>query len=527
MSKPQDYAVTKTPHRKEEYSIDQILEFKRCADPVFGPKYFLDNYYYIQHPTKGSVQFEMFDYQSEMLEVIHNNKRAICLCGRQLGKTTLTAGYLLWSAMFIPDYTILVAAHIFSGAQEIMQRVRYGYEYCPDFIRAGVVKYNQGSIDFENGSRIVSRTTTENTGRGMSISLLYMDELAAVRGTIQDSFWASISPTLATGGKAIITSTPLSDEDLFARLWQGANKRIDEFGNPTDLGINGFKPFKALWHENPERDEKWERDQRAELGDEKFEREHNCEFIIDEETLIDSMKLTNLIGVEPLYKQGQVRWYKRPEKGNTYVVGLDPAVGTGGDHATIQVIELPSLIQVAEWQHNKTPVEKQISIMGEITKELTDVAGDDKVYYSVENNTLGEAHLVVIREVGEENIKGYFMSEPKVAGSSRTYRKGFNTTNKKKLACCTKFKNLVEKDKLTLKSKNLLSELKTFIASGAGYAAKPGDNDDLVTAMLLCVSMIQQLQTYDDAIDMSMRQGLEDDFEIPLTWFMGTTPFSL
>jgi hypothetical protein len=178
---------------------------------------------------------------------------------RQTGKSTSAAGYLLWYAMFVPDSTILVAAHKYTGSQEIMQRIRYAYESVPDHIRAGATNYNKGSIEFDNGSRIVSATTTENTGRGMSISLLYADEFAFVRPTIATEFWTSISPTLATGGKAIITSTPNSDEDQFALLWKGANKCEDEYGNPTLVGQNGFKAYRSFWNEHPDRDETWKR----------------------------------------------------------------------------------------------------------------------------------------------------------------------------------------------------------------------------------------------------------------------------
>jgi hypothetical protein len=157
-----------------------------------------------------------------------------------------------------------------------MQRIRYAYEFCPDHIRAGATSYNKGSLEFDNGSRIVSQTTTETTGRGMSISLLYADEFAFVRPTIAREFWTSISPTLATGGKAIITSTPNSDEDQFAFLWKGANKCVDEFGNSTELGVNGFKAYRAYWNEHPERDEAWAAEQRAQLGEERFRREMEC-----------------------------------------------------------------------------------------------------------------------------------------------------------------------------------------------------------------------------------------------------------
>lgn len=527
MSKSNEYTITKTPHKKEEFTFEQLLAYKQCVDPNFGPHYFLSNYYYIQHPVKGKMAYKPFSYQVGLIDTYHNHRFAIALMGRQMGKTATAAGYLLWYAMFHPDSTILVAAHKYTGAQEIMQRIRYGYENCPDFIRAGVTSYNKGSIDFENGSRIISQTTTETTGRGLSITLLYCDEFAFVRPTIAREFWTSISPTLSTGGKAIITSTPNSDEDQFSDIWKKANKNIDAYGNQTVLGANGFKPFKAIWNEHPDRDDAWENQERASVGDERFEREHNCEFVINDETLISPLKLKDMEGVEPIERQGQVRWYKKPSADFTYVVSLDPSLGTGGDNSTIQVLELPSLVQVAEWQHNKTPVERQIHILNEITKYLCEVAGDEHVYYSVENNTLGEAHLVVIREIGEENIKGYFLSEPYRAGQQRLYRKGYNTTNKKKLVACTKMKSLIEKGKLQINSKNLISELKTFIALGAGYEAKIGETDDLVTAMLLAVSMTLQLQSFDAEIDTVVKEGLGEEMEMPLPFYIGATPFSV
>ena len=438
---------------------------------------------------------------------------------RQTGKSTSAAGYLLWYAMFIPDSTILIAAHKYTGSQEIMQRIRYAYESVPDFIRAGAVSYNKGSIDFDNGSRIVSATTTENTGRGMSISLLYADEFAFVRPTIGREFWTSISPTLATGGKCIITSTPNSDEDQFATLWKGANKQFDEFGNPTELGINGFKAFRSYWNEHPDRDEAWAITQRAQLGDERFRREMDCEFIIWDETLINPSFLIEMDGLDPVERQGQVRWYKKPETQYTYLVALDPSLGTGGDPAGIQVFELPTLKQVAEWQHNRTPIQQQVGILTEITKYLAETVNPNNVYYSVENNTVGEAALICISEIGEENIKGIFLSEPKKMGGGRRYRKGFNTTNSSKISACAKLKNLIETRRMMVASRPLISELKTFVAHGASYAAKPGETDDLVMSLILIVRMAQMLQSFDSQLDYTMKDSLEDIVE-PMPFFI-------
>lgn len=520
MAKSLEGVLVKRAHVTESFTTNQILEFAKCADPVTGPEYFMSNYFYIQHPTKGRMLYQPFDYQTRLIYTYHNYRYSISLMPRQTGKSTSAAGYLLWYAMFIPDSTILIAAHKYTGSQEIMQRIRYAYESCPDFIRAGAVSYNKGNIDFDNGSRIVSATTTENTGRGLSISLLYCDEFAFVRPTIGREFWTSISPTLATGGKCIITSTPNSDEDQFATIWKGANKCIDSYGNETELGINGFKSFRSYWSEHPDRDEKWANEQRAQLGDERFRREMDCEFIIWDETLINPGHLVEMQGVEPIERQGQVRWYKRPNSSNTYLVALDPSLGTGGDPAAIQIFELPSFNQIGEWQHNRTPVQQQVGILSEIVKYLSESVPITNIYYSVENNTLGEAALVSINEVGEDNIKGIFLSEPhKMGGGGTRFRKGFNTTNKSKISACAKLKNLIETKRMSIYSKNLISELKTFVATGSSYAAKPGETDDLVMSLVLIVRMAQLLQSYDAQLDNAMRDTLDDIIE-PMPFIM-------
>ena len=513
MSKNLDNVLIKSPHAKSTYSQAHIEEFVNCADPVSGPIYFLDHFFYIQHPTKGRMLYHPFEYQHRLIDTYHNYRYSISMMPRQTGKSTSAAGYLLWHAMFVPDSTILVAAHKYTGAQEIMQRIRYAYESVPDHIRAGVTSYNKGSLEFDNGSRIVSATTTENTGRGMSISLLYADEFAFVRPTIAKEFWTSISPTLATGGKAIITSTPNSDEDQFALLWKGANRCEDEYGNPTTVGQNGFKAYRSFWNEHPDRDESWAQQQRAALGTERFRREMDCEFIINDETLIAPTKLIDLRGIEPLFKSGEVRWYKQPVKDRIYTVSLDPSLGTGGDPAAIQVFEANTTEQVAEWRHNRTDIPTQIRIFTNIIQYIYDIVRDDKtIYYSVENNTIGEAALISIAEYGEENIKGYFLSDPQQSVSRRT-RKGFNTTHKPKLAACAKLKNLVETNRMKINSPSLISELKNFVAVGTSYQAKIGETDDLVMSTILAVRMLQVLQSYHQNLDEQMRDHQDVSIE--------------
>jgi hypothetical protein len=465
------------------------------------------------------------------------------------------------------------------------------------------------------------------------------DEFAFVRPTIATEFWTSISPTLATGGKAIITSTPNSDEDQFALLWKGANKCEDEYGNPTEVGINGFRAYRSYWQEHPDRDETWGDKMKSQLGEDRFRREinclagdscvtvktqegkvitlsiaelrvlmslcveellknklglqiltdsgwesfdgllvkglqatitltlestsltltpehevyiadnkkvqaqslqvgdsvltatgpqlvvsvilnkhqqvydilnagpnkrfyansvlcSNCEFIINDETLIAPAKLIDLTGIDPIHRTGQVRWYQQPKPNNIYIVALDPSLGTGGDPAAIQIFEASTTTQIGEWRHNKTPIPEQIRILSDIVKYLNGLVKDsNSIYYSIENNTIGEAALISLSEYGEENIPGYFLSDA-ATGSNRRYRKGFNTTAKNKLTACNKLKTLVETGRMRILSKPLISELKNFIANGLSYAAKPGETDDLVMGTILAVRMMTHLQNF-------------------------------
>lgn len=506
-------ALIKDPYVKTVFKTDKELQdFVKCCDPETGYLYFMDNFFYIQHPTKGVMNYHPWDYQERLIHTYHNYRFSISLMPRQTGKSTSAAGYLLWYAMFVPDSTILIAAHKYAGAQEIMQRIRYAYEACPEHIKAGVTTYNKGSLDFENGSRIVSATTTENTGRGMSISLLYLDEFAFVRPSIAKEFWTSITPTLSTGGKAIITSTPNSDEDQFALIWKLANKTEDEYGNETEVGVNGFRAYRAYWNEHPDRDQKWADEMKAQLGEDRFNREIGCEFIIADETLINPNTLLLLEGTEPTFKMGQIRWYKKPEKGNIYAVALDPSLGTGGDPCAIQIYEANTVTQIGEWKHNKTDIPSQIKLLKEINKYIIECTNEpNNLYYSIENNSIGEAALISLNEYGEANIPGIFLSE------SGKKRKGFTTTNKSKLTACAKFKTLLESKKMKIHSKSLITELKSFIASGGSYQAKIGDTDDLVMASLLVTRMLQEISNYHYDLDSYMRD--HDDIIMPLPFY--------
>jgi len=472
-TKSLDGVLTKKAHTKETFTEQQIEDLLACSNDD-GYHYFTQKFFYIQHPVKGKLLFEPFEFQTRLLDAYHGHRFNVNMLPRQMGKTTCAAGYLLWYAMFHPDQTVLISAHKFTGSQEIMQRIRYAYELCPDHIRCGVVNYNKGSIEFDNGSRIVSTTTTGNTGRGMSISLLYCDEFE------------------------------------------------------QETGINGFFPFTCKWSEHPDRDEVWERAERGRIGEERFRREYNCEFLIYDETLVSSIKLSELEGIEPIQRVGQTRWYKKLNKESIYAITLDPSLGTGGNNAAIEVFELPSFTQVAEWQHNLTPIQGQIKILREILKYINDFMGEDNpnsIYWTIENNTVGEAGLVCIRDIGEENFPGLFVSEPVRKGHVRKFRKGFNTTHGSKIAAAARLKHLIETNKMTIYSRPLISELKTFIAHGVSFKAKNEEQDDLVSACLLLVRMSQVLGDWDQRVYATINSSdfvSEEDIDMPMPIFIST-----
>ena len=515
MARPTDFEKLKAPNQPTTYTSEQLQEFVGCAK---DPTYFMENYLYIQHPTRGKIPFAAYEFQKDLIRTYWNNRNTIAMIPRQSGKTTTAGGYLLWYAMFNPDVTVLIAANKFRAANEIMMRIKYAYEELPNFIRPGVQSYNVQSIELDNGSRIMATTTTPDSGRGMAISLLYLDEFAFVKSTVASAFWTAMAPTLATGGKCIITSTPASDEDMFAELWFGATNTLDEDGNemPDGVGVNGFKSFSAHYSQVPGRDEEWADKERAKIGIDKFQREYECVFAGEDSTLINSLTLQRLKGIEPIYKTGETRWYTKILPDRTYVVALDPSAGVGRDASVIQVYSLPDMVQVAEWSGTRTNIPNQVrhmqTIINTIYQEIKrqGFKGEPEIYFTLENNSWGEAALQTVNDIGEENFMGQFLHEPRRPGTVR-HRKGLNTNGRSKSSSCTKLKSLVESNKLTVNSKTLVRELKFFVSKGDSFAAKLGEHDDCVMSTLLCVRMMQMVTNWDDRVGELMKDSFGDE----------------
>lgn len=348
------------------------------------------------------------------------------------------------------------------------------------------------------------------------------DEFAFVKPNMASEFWTAIQPTLATGGSCIITSTPNSDEDQFAQLWFGAIDTIEEDGKERigGIGSNGFKAIKITWDKHPERDENWAKEQISKIGLEQFERENNCKFVQADETLISPIILANLKGIDPIFIDEDIRWYKKPEPGFSYCVGLDPSLGTGSDYAAIQVFELPTLIQVCEWRSKNSPPKEQVKklkkILDKIYEKIKNTKNknyDSDIYWSIENNTIGEAILVVIEDTGEDKFPGTFIHEPKKPGLSfNRRRKGLLTTKKSKTVAITKLKNLIETNRMKINSKLLISELKALVRSSDNvFQAKYGYTDDLISACLICVRIFLIIKNYDLNVYNVLRDSVEDE----------------
>lgn len=500
--------MAKNPYLKRaneqyDYSYEQIQEMARCMD---DPAYFIRTYCQIQHPVKGSVPFALYDYQVNMLNTFKDNRHSIVLSARQTGKSATSAAYLLWFASFHPEKTILIASNKNDNAMEMIYRIRFMYERLPHWLKPGLADdgWNKHSVGFDNGSRIHSTATSENSGRGLSISLLFLDEFAFVRDTVAEEFWTSMAPTLATGGSCIICSTPNGDVNRFAQLWRGATNPHPTLPN---VGINGFIAIEVAWDLPPGRDEKFKQVEIAKIGELRWQQEYECKFLSSDPLLIDTVVLANLTEtvnkIKPFGTNGEFVFYQAPVANSTYLVGMDCATGSGNDYTTLVAYEFPSMEQVVEWRSNTTSSVLAYHMLKRLLRIFENA--ESNVYFSVENNGVGEA-IIALYEADEHPPEdAEFISE---AGQKR---KGMTTTGKSKMKACLLFKEMVERNNIHIKSKALVAEAKSFVRKAGAYAAKTGSTDDLIMGSVIAIRMLEEISTYDqDAYDKLYSQAYTD-----------------
>lgn len=466
-----------------EYNSFQVDEMLKCAtDPI----YFINNYVYIKHAKRGKIKFKMYDYQKEIIHKYNTQRFNIVLSARQTGKTETSCAYLLWSAIFKDEQTILVASNKSKNAMEIIGKIQYAYEELPEWLKPGIDdnSWNKHECAFDNKSRIISTTTSADSGRGMAISLLYVDEFAFVKPHISREFYDSILPTISTGGHMIVSSTPNGDVGQYAELWRGANAGINDFQH----GITY-----VAWDAPPGRDEAFKQKFIGLLGIRKWRQEYECEFLTEELTLIDSDVVTRSeqlihmkIAVNELIafavNDSKFQFFKRLEKNMTYLVGVDPCTGSGNDNGVFQVYEFPSMEQVLEYTTQTLSPHVMYTELKSLLNFLHTVS--DEVYFAVENNGVGQGILAAYE--GD-------MNPPEAAMISDKGKVGVNSNTKTKLRACLQFKALYERDKLTINSPQLLTELKSFIRHSGSYAAQTGATDDRIMATIVVFYMIQRL----------------------------------
>ncbi len=475
--------LIKIANSEHNYTLEEIQELEKCTkDPV----YFIQTYCQIQHPVRGAIAFDLYDYQIEMLHAFHKKKSTVVLSARQTGKSTVSSMFLLWFAMFHFDKTVLIASNKNTGAMEMISRIQYAYQHIPFWLKPGVTDdgWNKHSMKFDNESRILSEATSESSGRGMSISLLYLDEFAFVAPNIAEEFWTSITPTLATGGDCIMSSTPNGDINIFAQIWRGAQ-----------VDANGFFPIEVKWDQPPGRGELFKEDQISKIGDRKWRQEYECEFLSTEALLIDSLVLLNLTkviaNISPEFKMREVVFWKKPQRDKTYLVGMDPATGSGTDFTVIEVFEFPSMIQVAEFRSNTMSSPEAYVILKNILRYLESTGSS--VYFSVENNGVGEGVIALYQADERPPAYAEFVSEE---GKKRI---GMTTTKKSKMRAALNFKEMIEKNTIKIVSHTLVQELKEYTRKAGSYAARTGSTDDCISACLIIMRLLFEIGSFEQA----------------------------
>ena len=468
---------TKTKNLKDVIKEEYI----KCAkDPI----YFMKKYVKIQHPTRGTLPFLTYPFQDKALEDFVHHNQNIILKSRQMGITTLVAGYSMWLMTFHNDKQILCLSITQETSKAIVTKVRFANDNLPSWLKVPAVEDNRLSLKLKNGSEIKAASSAGTSGRSSALSLLVVDEAAFIDNI--EEIWLSSQYTLSTGGKAIILSTPNGVGNWFHKMW-----------TESEQGLNDMNRISLPWHLHPERDQKW-RDEQTKLSGEKgAAQECDCEFSTSGNTVIDIPILQwyeKTHAMEPVEKRGFDRglWiYKYPEAGKSYMVSADVGRGDAADFSACQVIEIESMEQVAEYK-GKVPTKDYARLLMTISTEY------NQALLVIENANIGWA---VIQEVLDNNYPNLFYSSAdlqyvdaeeqvtnKLNAEERKMKPGFTTSNKSRPLLISKLESYLRNKECILHSKRLIEELNVFIWKSTGSAsakaeAMTGYNDDLVMSL--------------------------------------------
>lgn len=484
---------------KHTWTQEQVSEWMKCAsDPV----YFVETYVKIVNIDKGLINFIPYAYQKEIITTSVEDRFVICKMPRQCGKTTTIVGIMLWYILFHETYSVAILAHKLSQAREILSRIQLAYEHLPKWLQQGIVEWNKGNIELENGSKILASATSSSAIRGGSFNLVYLDEFAFVENNMQEDFFASVYPTISSGktSKVLITSTP-NGLNMFYKLW-----------TDSEEGKNDYKRIDVHWSQMPGRDEKWKADTIRNTSEEQFRVEFECEFVGSSHTLISASKLRVLRSTKPLVSNSDTSIFAHPEPGRQYMTIVDTARGVQGDYsafAIFDVSELPYKI-VATYRNNMISPLLYPNIVFQLSKHY------NMSYILVETNDIGEQIANILRyDLEYENIlttvnngrSGQVISP----GFGQATRMGVRTTKSVKRMGCMGLKTQVESDKLIINDERVLYELFRFVNIGDSYEAEEG-HDDLVMCCVLFGWAMEQ--TYvKELTSVDLRKKLEEENE--------------
>ena len=455
-----------------QFTPEDIQEYIKCSQ---DPKYFIENYCYIVTLDHGLQLFKLYDCQKNKIDVIHNNRRVILMEGRQQGKTTTSAAYILWYTLFQANKTVAILANKAAAAREVLDRFQTMYEALPKWMQQGVIGWNKGDIELENGSKVFTAATGKSGIRGRSVNMLYVDEAAIIPNNVAEDFFTSVYPTISAGQttKILLSSTPLG----YNHFWR--------FWNDAENDRNGFVPLFIPYWEIPGRDETWAEEQRRMLGELKFNQEVLCNFLGSSLTLIRSDVIAKMSVGNPLLSKEGFDVYEKPQKGNTYACICDVAQGVGGDYSTIQVIDITEspFKEVAKYRDNKiTP----LLFPNMIHKIATDY---NMAFVLIETNTSDQVAQILHYELEYENIlmvsRGNGVQQVGGGFGGGKSQLGVSTDKRVKRIGCHNFKALVEEDKLIITDPDTISEISTFIEKRGSYEADEGYHDDLVMPLVL------------------------------------------
>ena len=482
-----------------EFTGDQIQEFLKCkSDPV----YFAKNYIKIVSLDEGEVPFSMYPFQEKLVRNFHEHRFNICKMPRQTGKSTTCVSYLLHYAIFNANVNIAILANKASTARDLLGRLQFAYEKLPQWMQQGIVVYNKGSMELENGSKILAASTSASAVRGGSYNVIFLDEFAFIPNHIADQFFASVYPTISSGKstKVIMVSTP-HGMNHFYRYWHDAERQK-----------NDYVATEVHWSEVPGRDSEWKRQTIANTSEQQFKVEFECEFLGSVDTLISPSKIRTMVYTDPIKQNAGLYVYEDPKPDHDYVCTVDVARGVGCDYSAFIVIDITQYphVVVARYRNNEIKPMLFPSIIYDT------VRGYNNAYILCEVNDIGDQVASILQyDLEYQNILMCSMRgrAGQIVGQGFSGKKtqlGVKMSKTVKKEGCLNLKTLIEEDKLIFNDYDIISELTTFIQKHNSFEAEEGCNDDLAMCLVIYAWLVLK-DYFKELTDQDIRKRLYDE----------------